>query len=101
MSAVLRSALLGVVLLSSPLLAAPQTLPGDRELARERQQQVLEEQRRRLDELQSLPGEAVARTESALAEDGQCVTLTRITVEGTTLLSEAQRDALLAPWAAQ
>jgi len=46
MSAVLRPALLGVALLCGPLLAAAQTLPGDRELARERQQQVLEEQRR-------------------------------------------------------
>lgn len=98
MSAVLRPALLGVALLCGPLLAAAQTLPGDRELARERQQQVLEEQRRRLDELQNLPGKAAVRTAPALVEDGQCVTLTRITVEGATLLSEAKREALLAPW---
>lgn len=98
MSAVYRPALLGMALLSGQLLAAPQSLPGDRELARERQQQLLEQQRRRLDDLQNLPGETVEQPGPALADDGQCITFTQITLEGTTLLSDAQRQALLLPW---
>ncbi|TFY84631.1 ShlB/FhaC/HecB family hemolysin secretion/activation protein [Pseudomonas nabeulensis] len=101
MPAVFRPAVLGIALLSGPLLAAPQPLPGDRELARERQQQVLEEQRRRLDELQSLPGEEVEQTAPALMDDGQCITFTRIVIDGGSLLSDAQRDGLLAPWQGQ
>ncbi|TFY85620.1 ShlB/FhaC/HecB family hemolysin secretion/activation protein [Pseudomonas kairouanensis] len=98
MSAVFRPVLLGFALLSGPLLAAPQPSPGDRELARERQQQLLDEQRRRLDELKNLPGEAVQQATPALADDGQCITFIRINIEGTTVLSDTQRQALLQPW---
>ncbi|MEF2047679.1 ShlB/FhaC/HecB family hemolysin secretion/activation protein, partial [Pseudomonas aeruginosa] len=36
--------------------AAPFTSPGDRDLIRDRQQRLLDEQRKRLEELQQLPG---------------------------------------------
>lgn len=98
MPAVFRPALLGMALLSGPLYAASTVSPGDRELARERQQKVLEEQRRRLEELQHLPGQITAPTAPAPLDDGQCITLTRINVEGAALLSAAQRQALLEPW---
>lgn len=98
MPAVFRPALLGIAMLSGPLFAAPQPLPGDRELARERQQQLLEEQRRRLDDLRNLPGETLEEKASTPVDDGQCITFTTIMVEGTTLLSDAQRQALLQPW---
>lgn len=98
MPAVFRPALLGIALFSGPLLAASPVSPGDRELARERQQQVLEEQRRRLEDLQNLPGQIAVPTAPALLEDGQCITVTRINIEGATLLPEGQREALLQPW---
>jgi len=98
MPAVFRPALLGMALLSGPLYAASTVSPGDRELARERQQKVLEEQRRRLEDLQHLPGQIAAPTAPAPLDDGQCITLTRINVEGAALLSAAQRQALLEPW---
>ncbi|MBS9760741.1 hypothetical protein [Pseudomonas mosselii] len=46
----------GLVLL--PLLAgaAPFQTPGDRDLIRDRQENLLQEQRKRLEELQQLPG---------------------------------------------
>lgn len=47
---------LWLCLLSLPTIALAQT-PGDRELIRERQEPLLQEQQRRLDELQQLPGE--------------------------------------------
>ncbi|MCD2822933.1 ShlB/FhaC/HecB family hemolysin secretion/activation protein, partial [Pseudomonas aeruginosa] len=56
----LRSSYRAVVagLVSLPLLAgaAPFTSPGDRDLIRDRQQRLLDEQRKRLEELQQLPG---------------------------------------------
>lgn len=47
-------ATLSFLLVSSALAQAQ--LPMDRELSHERQQRLLEEQQRRLEELQSLPG---------------------------------------------
>ncbi|MGK6670265.1 hypothetical protein ACKVAY_020040 [Pseudomonas aeruginosa] len=46
-----------------PLLAsaAPFTSPGDRDLIRDRQQRLLDEQRKRLEELQQLPGRSARR----------------------------------------
>ena len=40
--------------------ALAQTLPADRELLRERQERLLQEQQRRLDTLQTLPGKALS-----------------------------------------
>jgi len=98
MYAIFRPALLGIALLSGPLCAAVPPTPGDRELLRDRQQQLLEEQRKRLDDLQNLPGEPLEQRAPLPVDDGQCITLTRIVVEGATLLAEHQRQALLAPW---
>ena len=40
----------------APAVAATAQTPGDRELIRERQERLLQEQQRRLEELQQLPG---------------------------------------------
>lgn len=46
-------------LFTSMLQAAPVQTPGDRDLIRDRQQQLLQEQQKRLEELQQLPGKTL------------------------------------------
>ncbi|MCK9237103.1 MAG: ShlB/FhaC/HecB family hemolysin secretion/activation protein [Thiopseudomonas sp.] len=81
------------------LQAAP--LPGDRDLARERQQRLLQEQQQRLDELQSLPGalpDAGAVTASA---DDRCIDIQQVALAGVTLLKPAVQAVLIAPYQKQ
>ncbi|HBO2296916.1 TPA: hypothetical protein ACRNUV_003706, partial [Pseudomonas aeruginosa] len=47
-----RAVVAGLVLLPLLASAAPFTSPGDRDLIRDRQQRLLDEQRKRLEELQ-------------------------------------------------
>ena len=76
-------------------------LPGDRELIRDRQERVLEEQRKRLEELQQLPDEPVTPTPIAPAPGGPCIPLQDIELQDAPLISPAQRRALLEPFARQ
>ncbi len=76
-------------------------LPTDRELARERQERLLQEQQRRLDELQSLPGRELSAP-SLPADDGSaCLQVDRIELNGAGVLSLRQRTQLLQPFIAQ
>lgn len=59
--------LLGLLLLAP---AQADQLPGDRDLARDRQQRLLQEQQQRLDELQSLPGALPGPSVDSLPADG-------------------------------
>ncbi|MDA7087041.1 ShlB/FhaC/HecB family hemolysin secretion/activation protein [Pseudomonas sp. SA3-5] len=77
--------------------ATAQTV-GDLELIRERQERLLQEQQRRLEQLQQLPGKA----EPAPLEPGveaRCFEVRHIRLEGASLLGEAERLALLEPFA--
>lgn len=76
-------------------------LPGDRELARDRQERVLEEQRKRLEELQQLPDEPATPAPVAPAPGGPCIPLHGIELQDAQLLTPAQRRVLLAPFARQ
>ena len=49
--------------------AAPLTTPGDRDLQRDRQEQLLREQQKRLEELQQLPGKAAPQGKPATFGD--------------------------------
>ncbi len=87
--------LLGCLFLAS---AQAQSLPGDRDLARDRQQRLLQEQQQRLDELQSLPGSLPDATTDPLLADDRCVPVQRIELSGVTLLRPALQSRLLQPY---
>ncbi len=81
-----------------PLLAGAQT-PGDQDLIRDRQERLLQQQQQRLQELQQLPGrEAPAPAEPAPGDE-RCFAIEQIEISGASLLSEADRAAILAPFA--
>ena len=94
---------LGLALLClSPLNtvhAAPS--PGDTDLIRERQDRLLEEQRRRLDELKELPGKPAKPVQPAAPADARCFPIKDIELKGADSLSTAERERLLKPYIGQ
>lgn len=80
-------------------MAAP--TPGDQDLIRDRQNRLLEEQRRRLDELQDLPGKASKPQAPALPADTRCFPIQDIELKGADSLSAADRTRLLKPYVGQ
>ena len=94
---------LGLALLClSPLNtvhAAP--TPGDTDLIRERQDRLLEEQRRRLEELKELPGKPVKPVQPAAPVDRRCFPIKDIELKGADSLSAAERERLLKPYIGQ
>ncbi len=72
--------------------------PGDQDLIRDRQDRLLQEQQRRLDELRTLPGKAAEASEAQPAPDTRCFTIHTIELKGASSLSAAERDALLKPF---
>ncbi|MCG8292126.1 ShlB/FhaC/HecB family hemolysin secretion/activation protein [Pseudomonas entomophila] len=75
--------------------------PGDQDLIRDRQDRLLQEQQRRLDELRTLPGNAGEPSEAQPAADTRCFTIRTIELKGADSLSAAERDALLKPFIGQ
>lgn len=75
-------------------------LPGERDLIRDRQERLLEEQRRRLEELQQLPGRGIV-TPDPVPEDDRCFDIQSINLKGATLISDEQRTVLLEPYLGQ
>lgn len=80
---------------------AQHQLPADRELARERQERLLQEQRRRLDELQSLQGSELSAPSLPADDSSACLQVDRIELSGADALSLRQRTRLLQPFIAQ
>jgi len=72
--------------------------PGEQDLIRDRQDRLLEEQRRRLQELQDLPGKPATPAAPQTPNDTRCFTIQRIELQGANALSEADRRALTAPY---
>ncbi|WP_275472481.1 POTRA domain-containing protein, partial [Pseudomonas aeruginosa] len=91
---------LAFIFLCLPLMAsaAPFTSPGDRDLIRDRQQRLLDEQRKRLEELQQLPGKGAPAAADASGDDERCFEIRRIELEGAGHLGESARRQLLAPY---
>lgn len=87
-----------VICLSSGLQAAPFQTPGDRDLIRDRQDRLLQEQQKRLEELQQLPGKEVETPPQMPIGEGQCVDIHTITLEGANRLTARQRQALIDPF---
>ena len=78
------------------ILAAPN--PGDQDLLRDRQEQLLQEQQRRLEDLKSLPGKQAAPVAPAAPVDTRCFTITGIELKGAASLSDAERQRLTQPY---
>lgn len=86
----------------SPLnttLAAP--TPGETDLIRERQDRLLDEQRRRLEELKDLPGKEATPAQQAAPADTRCFPIKNIELKGADSLSAGQREHLLKPYMGQ
>ena len=81
--------------------ATPQDTPGVTDLIRDRQDRLLEEQQRRLDELKDLPGKAAAPAKPAAPADTRCFAIKTIELTGADALSEGERASLLKPFIGQ
>lgn len=79
--------------------AAP--TPGDQDLIRDRQNRLLEEQSRRLQELQDLPGKQTKPTAPTTPADTRCFPIQAIELKGADSLSAADRTRLLKPYLGQ
>jgi hemolysin activation/secretion protein len=79
--------------------AAP--TPGDQDLIRDRQNRLLEEQQRRLQELQDLPGKADKPQAPATPADTRCFPIKTIELKGADSLPATDRERLLKPYIGQ
>ncbi|WP_339533058.1 ShlB/FhaC/HecB family hemolysin secretion/activation protein [Pseudomonas mucidolens] len=91
---------LGLTLLACFALnsAMAATTPGDQDLIRERQNRLLEEQQRRLEELKNLPGKQAEPAAPAAPVDTRCFPIKTIELTGADSLSAADRERLLKPY---
>ncbi|MDU9401318.1 ShlB/FhaC/HecB family hemolysin secretion/activation protein [Pseudomonas sp. zfem004] len=90
--------ILCALLCSSTVSAAT---PGDTDLIRERQDRLLEEQGRRLEDLKNLPGQSHNPQTPSAPNDERCFPIRSIDLEGADSLSSAERQHLIAPFAGQ
>ncbi|MGY2374323.1 ShlB/FhaC/HecB family hemolysin secretion/activation protein [Pseudomonas sp. SDO524_S393] len=82
--------------------AAPaQNAPGITDLIRDRQDRLLEEQQRRLEELKDLPGKTAAPATPTAPADTRCFPIKTIELTGADALSEGERTSLLKPYMGQ
>ncbi|MBU4632709.1 ShlB/FhaC/HecB family hemolysin secretion/activation protein [Pseudomonas chlororaphis] len=96
---VLKVGLLLLAILPAISLAAP--TPGEQDLIRERQDRLLEEQRRRLEELKDLPGKEAAPKVPTAPADTRCFPIQDIELKGADNLSAAEQARLLKPYIGQ
>lgn len=85
-------------LFAIPMLANSAPTPGEQDLIRDRQDRLLDEQRRRLEELKELPGRGLAPTAPVAPVETRCFTFKIIELNGADSLSVRERDALLEPF---
>lgn len=81
--------------------AAAAPTPGDQDLIRDRQSRLLEDQRRRLEDLKELPGKAPTPQAPAAAVDARCFPIQTIELKGANSLSATDRERLLKPYLGQ
>ena len=79
--------------------AAP--TPGDQDLIRDRQNRLLEEQQRRLEELKDLPGKTSVPSAPVAPANSRCFVVKDIQLSGADSLSSAERERLLRPYLEQ
>ncbi len=83
--------------------AAPVPVPaqGDQDLIRERQNRLLEDQQRRLEDLKNLPGKVAPQDSLSAPSDNRCFPITRIELKGADHLSATEREKLVQPFLGQ
>lgn len=95
-----KVSLLGLLtIVSFSVMAAP--TPGEQDLIRDRQDRLLQEQQRRLEELKDLPGRQAAPAQPSAPADTRCFTITTIELKGADSLSESERKRLTQPYLGQ
>ena len=92
---------LALLCLSPLTLAHAAPTPGETDLIRERQNRLLEEQRRRLEELKDLPGQEAKPTQPTAPADTRCFPIQTIELKGADSLSDRERERLLKPYIGQ
>lgn len=93
----LPAVVLAATLAVATLPSAAQTPPGDIDLSKERQERLLQDQQRRLQELRQLPGAASESAGTVFTAPGQCFEIRAIELKGATLPdADARRDLLSA-----
>lgn len=80
-------------------VAAPN--PSDLDFFRERQDQLLENQRRRLEELKDLPGKSATPEAAVAPVDTRCFLIKIVEFKGADALSITERERLLKPYISQ
>jgi hemolysin activation/secretion protein len=72
---------------------------GNRELQREQQQRLLDEQRQRIEQLRQLSGHPGAKQPAVPmpSEPARCISVFLIQVDGATLLPEEEQRRIVAP----
>ncbi|AZF37633.1 Channel-forming transporter/cytolysins activator of TpsB family [Pseudomonas sp. R4-39-08] len=81
--------------------ATAQNTPGITDLIRDRQDRLLEQQQRRIDELKDLPGKSAATAAPATPVDTRCFPIRTIELGGAEALTEAERTRLIKPYIGQ
>ncbi len=81
--------------------AASISTPGDQDLIRDRQNRLLEEQHRRLEQLKELPGKEAETVAPATPSDSRCFQIDEIVLDGADALSSSERERLLEPYVGQ
>ena len=81
--------------------ATPQNTPGITDLIRDRQDRLLEEQQRRIEELKDLPGQSAAPATPTTPVDSRCFPIKTIELAGADALSEDERAGLIKPYIGQ
>jgi len=77
------------------------TTPGDTDLIRNRQDRLLEEQHKRLQDLQELPGPSAQPAPPPPTAEGRCFTIQHIELQGAEHLSAQDKASLTQPYLGQ
>ncbi|MFQ6346122.1 ShlB/FhaC/HecB family hemolysin secretion/activation protein [Pseudomonas sp. R11F] len=78
--------------------ATQQAAPGITDLIRDRQDRLLEEQQRRLEDLKELPGKSTTPATPTGPADTRCFPIKAIELSGAEALSEGERNRLIKPY---
>ncbi|MFP3492976.1 ShlB/FhaC/HecB family hemolysin secretion/activation protein [Pseudomonas sp. SIMBA_059] len=81
--------------------ATQQAAPGITDLIRDRQDRLLEEQQRRLEDLKELPGKSATPATPTGPADTRCFPIKAIELSGAEALSEGERTRLIKPYIGQ
>lgn len=96
----LRAGLLALLVFLIPSYSLAAT-PGEQDLIRDRQDRLLEEQRRRLEDLKDLPGKQTLPMAPSAPADERCFPIQHIELKGAESLSIRERKQMLAAYEGQ